>query len=118
MTDSTSLPAGFEDLEGYVAEWALATQQERNDQRCRCTFKQLEDFYAVMIGRIREIAKHLDGFPINALPQDSVRLMFLGQMLMEIAPAVEVMKTVDVPADYPRERLIIHLQTQQYALAS
>lgn len=114
MSEQKLLPQGFEDLESYVAEWALRTQQERNDKRCSCTFEQLQAFYSVLIKRVRAIATHIDQFPIDAMPPDAVRLMFLGQMLMEIAPAVEVMKTVDVPADYPRERLIIHPQTEQY----
>jgi hypothetical protein len=113
------LPEGFEDLSNYVETgWALETQQERNDKRCLASMAELNAFYATMIARIEAIATHLNRYPLEAIPLQAARLLQLGQMLMEIAPAVEVMKNPDIPTDFPRERLIIHPQNRNYKIAS
>jgi hypothetical protein len=112
-----SLPADFQELERFVGAWALATQQQRNDKRVASTMGELQEFYDALLERIKDIAAYLDQFPISSLPVDAVHLLYMGQMLMEIAPAVEVMKSPDIPSAYARERLIIHPQTEQFKKA-
>jgi hypothetical protein len=113
-----SLPGPFEDLNNLVDDWSLATQQLRNDKRVASSMADLRSFYDRMTPRIKEIAAYLDEYPIDALPRSAVDILFLGLMLMEIAPAVEVMKTPDVVSDYPRGRLIIHPQQDQFKVAA
>lgn len=111
-------PVEFDDLLDLVDDWALPSQQVRNDKRVSCSIQELQAFYDRMLPRIKEISAYLDRYPIGAMPPAAVTLLFLGMMLMEIAPAVEVMKTPDVISDYPRERLIIHPQKDQFKVAA
>ena len=115
---TSSLPVQFHDLERFVGAWALATQQQRNDKRVASSMEELQEFYDTLLARIKDIATYLDQFPIAALPAEAVNLLYLGQMLMEIAPAVEVMKSPDIPSAYARERLIIHPQIEQFKKAN
>ena len=113
------LPALFSELQVYVDDgWALATQQERNDKRCSSSMDELNSFYTALIARIEEIAAYLNQYSLECIPQDAARLLQLGQMLMEVAPAVEVMKSPDIPTDFERSRLIIHAQKQNYIVGN
>ena len=116
---SIVLPDGFEDLSYFVEEgWALGTQQERNDKRCGSSMGELNAFYDALIGRVQGIADYLNQYPLEAIPPQAARLLQLGLMLMEIAPAVEVMKSPDIPTDFARGRLIIHPQQRNYEISS
>lgn len=111
------VPAEFNDLEPLLDEWALPTQQARNDKRTASTIEQLDDFYNAVLPRVHAIAEYIDRFPISAMPATAVRLLDLARMLMEVAPAVEVMRSPDVVCHYARERLIIHDSPAGYTLA-
>ncbi|MBB5686343.1 hypothetical protein [Sphingobium boeckii] len=116
---SQRLPDLFASLELYVdGGWSVATQQERNDKRCGSTLDELNAFYCAMMPHIAAVADYLNHYPLEAIPPQAARLLQLGLMLMEIAPAVEVMKSPDIPTDFARERLIIHPQIQNYKVSS
>ncbi|WP_064745126.1 ABC transporter ATP-binding protein [Pseudonocardia acaciae] len=116
-TSALSLPPGFADLEEYAEDWALPTQRMRNDKRTSSTIEELDAFYNVVLPRVQAIAAYVDRYPLSAMPAHAVRLLDLARMLMEIAPAVEVMRSPDVVCDYPRERLVIHDTPVGYTLA-
>jgi hypothetical protein len=104
------LPKEFADLELLLDKgWALPTQQLRKDKRCESSIEELNSFYATIMARIEEIASCFNQFPLSA----STERVAAGLMLMEIAPAVEVMKSPDIPTDFARERLI-RPQTQYH----
>lgn len=46
-----ALPEGFEDLEPFVAYWAVAGQNERRHQRCDTTIEEIKRFYDAMLPR-------------------------------------------------------------------
>ncbi|WP_051897839.1 hypothetical protein [Sciscionella sediminilitoris] len=111
------LPPEFADLEPYLADWSLPTQRLRNDKRVASTIEELDGFYNLMLPRVPEIADYVDLFPLHAMPAAAVRLLDLARMLMEIAPAVEVMRSPDVVSEFPRDRLVIHETACQYGIA-
>jgi len=110
-------PIQFADLEPLVADWAWPTQQLRNDKRAVTPLEELDAFYNTMLPRVREIAGYIDRYPLDAMPAHAIRLLDLCRMLMEIAPSVEVMRSSDVPCDFPRERIRIHQVAPQYKAA-
>jgi hypothetical protein len=111
-------PVEFDNLLDLVDDWALPSQQARNDKRVSSTMHELQAFYDRMLPQIKEISAYLDRYSLDVMPPPAVTLLFLGMMLMEIAPAVEIMKTPDVISDYPRARLIIHPQKDQFKMAA
>lgn len=115
--EAERFPAQFADLEPLVMDWAWPTQQLRNDKRATTPLEELDAFYNTMLPRVCEIAAYIDGYPLDAMPDHVIKLLDLCRMLMEIAPSVEVMRSSDVPCDFPRERIRIHQVAPQYTAA-
>ena len=84
------LPRGFEHLESWTEDWALATQNERWDKRLASTREELQAFYAALLPDLEAILDHVDRYPLGELPPASARLFFLALMHAEIAPNVEL----------------------------
>lgn len=84
----SGLPEAFRDLEPWLA-WSLATEKERSDKRQASSLAELRAFYEAMLTRLEDIFAYLDQFPLDALPADAHRLLFLSLSLAEVAPAVE-----------------------------
>lgn len=108
MTKSNqqSLPPGFEDLEPFVAQWALADEAQRMQARWSGTMEELTSFYNVMTPRIESILDHLDTFGSAELPPAEQRLLHIAFSLVEVANAVEVFSK---PAPFnalPPERFV------------
>lgn len=84
-----SLPAGFEDLLP-LADWSLATMDERRDRRASSTMEEIEEFYDVLLPRMDAVLEHLAATPMEGIDPKSEALMNLTLMLAEVAPAVEL----------------------------
>ena len=84
------LPAGFEALQSWVADWSLATQNARWDKRLESTPEEIEAFYRALVPRLEEILDYVDGFALGELPEEGARLYHLALMLAEVAPNVEL----------------------------
>ena len=92
MADSHSvLPASFQDLEAY-ADWSLATESERTAKRVSSAMADIQDFYDTMFARMDACTEYLDQLPLDHLPADAERLLWLTLSLMEVANAVELYK--------------------------
>ena len=101
------LPAGFEDLETWVADWAMPTQNTRWDKRLASTREELKAFYNAIQPRVEAILEHADKFEIGHLPESSARLYDLALMLAEIAPNVELYDgNPRVPHSFEEKRMI------------
>lgn len=98
------LPAGFEDLEPLVGPWLLGSERERRDARCSSDLESLESFYGLMLPRMDAIIAHLDQWPLDALPQAEQRLLALSRSFIEVAPAVELFRSPQVPDGFPWQR--------------
>jgi hypothetical protein len=84
------LPTGFEDLEPFVATWALSTEPERIARRFGSGMADIQLFYDAMADRAAAALTHLDSFPLDEMPEAETRLLYLLLSLAEAASAVEV----------------------------
>ncbi len=90
------LPPAFADLEPF-ADWSLATERERYAKRLASTMDELQAFYDAAFPRLEEMTAHLDAFPLDALPEDATRLLWLCYSLVNVSFPVEVWRQPRVP---------------------
>jgi hypothetical protein len=91
------LPSDFADLEVWVEGWALPTEGERYDKREASSFVEVQSFYDAIVPRAEAATAYLDKLPLDALPPDAKKLMYLLFSLATIAFAVEVWKQPKTP---------------------
>lgn len=90
---SALLPAGFQDLEPLVAEWAIEDGHARYVKRVNSTMEQLTGFYHAVFPRAKEAIDYIDQFDYQQpLPADAANLRNLVYSLITVALAVEVWK--------------------------
>jgi hypothetical protein len=90
------LPTEFADLEAY-ADWSLATESERYAKRLASTMEEMQAFYDAAFPRLEAAKAHLDGFALDALPEDATRLLWLCYSLINVSFPVEVWRQPRVP---------------------
>jgi hypothetical protein len=91
-----TLPADFADLEAY-ADWALPTERERYGKRLASTMDELQDFYDTAFPRMEAALDFLDQYPLDAMPEDATRLLWLYAGLVTASFPVEVWRQPRVP---------------------
>ncbi len=101
------LPERFRTLSQFVSAWSLPTEQERNRKRRSSSMEEIRRFYNAMLPEMAAIAEHLSAFSLDDLPEKERRLLNLALSFMEVALAVEVYSTPDVPGAIEAERLAI-----------
>lgn len=102
-----ALPAGFEDLEQWVADWALPTEPQRNVKRRTSSMAQLQAFYDSMLGRMDDLIGYLNTRPYGQFDGPDQTLLNLGLMFMEAGGAVDVFHAPDVPNGFDADRFQI-----------
>ncbi|NNL84349.1 MAG: hypothetical protein HKP27_01790 [Myxococcales bacterium] len=102
-----ALPEQFYELERFVPEWVVDSEADRYRFRVSRTIEELDSFYAAVFPRLDDLANYIDQYPLDAMPREAVLLLRLGQMLMEISPAVGVYRQPDVPNSTPFERFTV-----------
>ena len=90
------LPAEFADLEPYAA-WGLPTERERYAKRLASTMDELQAFYDAAFPRLEDATGYLDQFPLDALPDDARRLLWVYSALVTVSFPVEVWRQPRVP---------------------
>lgn len=90
------LPAAFSELEPWAARWCLATEPERWAQRLRTPMAELQAFYAAVFPRAEAAIAWCDRFPLDDMPPDAERLLWLLYSLLLVSYAVEVWKQPEV----------------------
>ena len=95
MATARSLPAGFEDLEPFVATWALPATADRVAQRGRTTLAEKRAFYQVAGARLANALHHLDALDCKQLDGPDRRLFELVLSVAHISLAVERQKEAD-----------------------
>lgn len=88
--DQRLLPPGFDDLEPFVASWALPTFNERMQYRAALPMAEIRRFYDVMQPRAEAAMSCLEQFPLNAMPPEAQNLFHLSLALAQAAMAVEI----------------------------
>jgi len=96
-TDAPSvLPPEFADLEPY-ADWALRTEAERYAKRLGSSMDELQAFYDAAFDRLEAAIEYCDRFPLDDLPPDAERLLWLCYSLVNVSFPVEVWRQARVP---------------------
>ena len=91
------LPAEFSDLEPFAADWSLETERERYAKRLASSMDELQALYDAALPRLEDVCAYLDGFPLDALPEDAARLLWLMYSLVNASFPVEVWRQPRVP---------------------
>jgi len=89
-TDLVALPAGFEQLEPFVADWALPTAADRSRKRETTSLAEMTTFYRAAQPRLQDALALLDAIPIDSFGHREDRLMKLLLGLAHVSLAVEV----------------------------
>ncbi|MBX7069533.1 MAG: hypothetical protein K1X38_09090 [Microthrixaceae bacterium] len=93
---SAVLPAEFADLERF-ADWSLRTEAERYAKRLASSMDELQEFYDAAFPRLEAAMEHCDQYPLDALPDDAKRLLWLCYSLVNASFPVEVWRQARVP---------------------
>lgn len=91
------LPEQFVDLEPFVDDWAKATRAERYAMRLSKTYDELVEFYDAAAPVAEQAIAYLDGFDLDALPEDAGRLMQILHSLILVSYAVNVFHQPRIP---------------------
>ena len=94
---ATMLPSGFADLEPFVADWCLDGEPERYAKRLASTMDEIQAFYDAIFPRAEDAIRHLEQFPLDALPDDAHRLLKLLYSLIVISFPVEIWRQPNIP---------------------
>ena len=98
MTTATAaLPAGFEELERFVEDWAKPTRRERYDQRLASSIDELGEFYDAVAPRAEEAITTLNGLDIDDLDEPATRLLQLLYSFILVSYAVNIFKQPRIP---------------------
>ncbi len=89
-TEPTSgrLPERFRNLQ-YLEAWILPTSKERQAKRVSSTRDQVNELYKGVSPQIDEIIEFLNGYPLDALPDDVRSLFYLAMSVAETGPYAE-----------------------------
>lgn len=98
------LPVGFEALEPFAADWALATEGERSARRAASRFEDVKALYDVVLPVLPAALNHLKAFSLDGLPEPSRRLLLILMSYAEAALAVENFGQVGVPNGFGIEK--------------
>jgi len=84
-------------------DWALATEPERYTKRLSSTMDELQAFYDAALPRLEDAAAYLEQLPLNALPDDAMRLLHLCYSLINVSFPIEAWRQPRLPtAALPR----------------
>jgi hypothetical protein len=101
----TRLPAGFEALEPFVSEWALAGEAARAAARSSASDAQRQRFYDVAQPLMEQALAWLDTKQIDKLDDADATLMRLMLSLANVYHSVEVLGDAEAENARMRARL-------------
>lgn len=108
MSEET-LPAGFHELEPFVAAWALPAEVDRCNKRLSLTLSELRVFYEAIQPRMDDVMQYLKNFPtgdLATLPVAALNLYHLALSYMEASHPIELKwKSVDLADAFPADRI-------------
>jgi len=104
---ANGLPQEFQQLEPFVAEWALDTAFKRDAKRGSAPVAARQEFYDAVTPVITDILDHLDQTPL-ALHDDKQRnLMQMALTYAHIAQSIEVQGPAEDRHTRSRKRIPI-----------
>lgn len=110
-----TLPAGFAELERFVAEWALANERERYLKLHGSTLAQLKVFYDAMLPRMEEVMVFLKSQPLQGMAPEAENLYRLAMTFAETAHPLDLgWQDVDFPSAFPWDRMEFRSVSTQF----
>lgn len=100
MNEAQQLPAGFEDLESYVAGWAQPDEDARFRKRLASSMDEIRGFYDAVLPRMEAVMAHLQHCPPIGLSAADDTLLKLALSYVEVSRVFEVWNRQDVRADF------------------
>jgi len=91
-----TLPAECSELEPF-ADWCLESERERYAKRLSSSMVELQAFYDAAFPRLEAAMEYLDGYELDALPDDATHLLWLCYSLVNASFPVEVWRQPRVP---------------------
>ena len=82
----------FGDLDKYINDWALRTDEERLNKRMTSTLAELQEFHAAVNPRLEEIVEFLNQFQVDQLPEEYQYLANFAFMAIEVDDPVTMWK--------------------------
>ena len=105
----TSLPQGFQDLEPLVESWALPSQRERWYRRMNSSMDELHGYYDQLLPRMDAVIIFLNGYPLDDMPPECERLLYLAKSYIEVSLSVELFDAPDEMGVFTPDRVEILL---------
>lgn len=90
MTTKKLLPSEFRDLDKFVQEWSLATEQERCFKLLNTRLENLRVFFEAMQPRAEAAIGYLSQFPLDNFQDDARTLYELLVTFIETAHPIEL----------------------------
>ena len=118
MTDTPMLPPGFDALEPFVAQWAIAGASARAAQRSASSPEEREAFFAVAAPLLDSALGYLDRRRLSAFTHAERRLMDLMLSLAHVALAVEIQGPDEAVSARWRDRMRIDRSTSDQGIQS
>jgi hypothetical protein len=101
----TTLPQKFSDLERFVDEWALKSEEARFNKLHHVTLEHLRLFYEALLPRMEEVLLYLNQYKIQDLPPEAKTLFYLAMTFAETAHPIDLKwEDVDFPDAYPWDK--------------
>lgn len=100
------LPPGFEALEPWLDTWCLPSETERFRRRHASLQEDMLAFKDAIVPVLDDAVSYLNQFPLEALPEDGLRLYYLVMSLAEVAPAIELYGQPGAPDSFDPARFI------------
>jgi hypothetical protein len=91
------LPSQFAELEPYAESWALRTEHERYARRLGSTMDEMREFYDAIVPRAEEAIAHCEQFPLDDMPVDARRLLYLLYSMVAVSFPIECWGQPRVP---------------------
>lgn len=99
------LPEPFGDLEVFVDDWALPTEQARFCKRLASTLQEVRQFNDTIHPRMHDIIGYLNQFPLDAMPPEANTLLALARSYMETSHPVDLgWKSIDLEDAFDSSR--------------
>lgn len=103
---TTTLPKAFETLTPF-RDWALPTQDERQQKRISSTTGELRAFYDACLPLLPKMLTYVDQYPLGQVAEEARPVFWLALSLAEVAPHVELYKgDPHVPYSFDEARFV------------
>ena len=94
---AAALPAGYEELEPWLADWAKPLRNDRYASRMSKPINELGAFYDAIAARAEDAMVYLDALDVDDLPADAANLMYLLQSMIMVAGPVNAFNQPNIP---------------------